>query len=159
MIEELIVFRRKAKENGVCQEGLSIFDEAKSKKELFDLASSIQGIEFICMAKQKDFLPKNGFIKGFFSNFINQPYENKSKNYNTGIYIGNKISMIMDSNISCFIDCSATIKIPTYITCYIYACGNSHIKIEGKGSAVVVAYGDSVTIDNHSLKTKIKRVS
>lgn len=158
MTDELLVFKKKAEKNGMCDKGISAFDSAKSKKDLFDAASTIQGIEFLCQAKKEGWMLDNHFIKRFFSGFINQPYHNELDDCNSGIYVGSKMAISMLENVSCFIDCDIIIKLPRYVHCYIYVCGKSKVRVEGLGSAVILTYGEDVVVENKSLKSKIKKI-
>ena len=139
---DLKQFRSNASVNGICDEYAILWDNSGSKKHLVDLAFSMKGIDYICDAIAKGWGISPQYICNKFGAYINGKYLYDNK-YTSTLYCMYNGDIECDTTALTLIDCKVVVTIPEYHICEIYATGNTEIRLKGKGSVVVIAYGDA----------------
>jgi hypothetical protein len=150
---DLSSFRKNASERGICSEKASIWDKCTNKKDLMDLALSAQGMDYICDSIAKGWGISPSYIAERFKGFNNGRYVYYSPTgYKTAMYCGYRGMFLCELTALMVIDSEMDITIPDYHICEIYAVGNTHLRLHGKGRCRVLVYGDddSVKIDADS---------
>ena len=104
--------------NLICEKYKDDVSNAKSKKELFDIACCIDGAEFLAEKAQKG----NGLpvetMEAEFKNFINGKYkavykdENGKQLYTSCMYIGNENPIVVDTTVTVLFGCKCVVEVP-----------------------------------------------
>ena len=154
-------FRANADKEGICEKYALLWDEAKSKKQLMDIALSASGADFLCDAIAKGWgLSSNEIIKKF-GRYINGVYTHEATSgYTSVLYCKYYGSIEADDTLIILVDCDVTINVPDWAVCSIYATGFTNISIVGGGRVRLIAYGSpaDVTVESISKECRFKRI-
>ena len=154
-------FRANAEREGICENYALLWDKAGSKKQLMDIALSAQGADFLCDSIAKGWGLSSDEIVSRFKRYINGAYTYEAPSgYTSVLYCQYYGPIEAEDTLVVLIDCDATISVPEWAVCSIYATGFTNISIVGSGRVRLVAYGDpsSVTVESVSEDCKFKRV-
>lgn len=134
-------------ENLICEKYKDSVCDAKSKKELFDIACCIDGAEFLAEKAQKG----NGLpvetMEAEFKNFINGRYkavykdEDGKQLYTSCMYIGIDNSIVVDTTVTVLFGCKCTVEIPY-----------------NKVAILVLGYGSDILINNNAENRLVRGV-
>ena len=154
-------FRANANKEGICEKYALLWDEAKSKKQLMDVALSASGADFICDAIAKGWGLSSEEIIRRFGRYINGVYTYEAASgYTSVLYCKYYGSIEADDTLIILIDCDVTINVPDWAVCSIYATGFTNVSIVGGGRVKFVSYGDqaNVTVESVSENCRFRRV-
>lgn len=137
--------QKDAIEHNVCSEYLKKWQNAKSKKQLVDIALSSQGCIFMCTSIEQGWGIESDYLRKNFEPFINRKYVMEDK-YSSCMYVKNKGVVVVDTTLLLIIDSDMTVSVPKNMITKLYVCGDSKVKVKGTGRVIVVRYGDSVNV-------------
>jgi hypothetical protein len=117
------------------------WDKAKSKKQLFDLACNIRGLQYIAESIYNGWGLTSNYIEKEFGQFLNGRCVFDKDGYTSAIYcrtndFENEFTVVLVIDSHCEIEVNRL--------CEIYLC-NSAVKITGTSNCVVYAYNSEVT--------------
>lgn len=138
---DLEQFKANAQSHGIC-EMLEDWNNAKSKKQLMDVALSIRGIEYLAIAIAQGWGISPEVIVRDFPMFINGKYIRNDK-YTSAIYCRPPEDKIeITTTAALIIGYDGIVTIPKNHICELYLC-QSKVQIQGEGKGVAYKY-DSV---------------
>lgn len=156
----LEIFLAEASKRGaICEKYEGLLESASSAKDYFDAACSVQGIEMVCGSVRDGWFMDSGSVFSVFGRMINGKYRHSGLAYTSSLYYGYRGAALMDVTCVCVIDSAMTVVVPERRRAVLYACGFTSLRVTGKGSAKVFAYGDVRVDGDSSLKSfeKIER--
>ena len=154
-------FRANAEREGICESYALLWDKAGSKKQLMDIALSAQGADFLCDAIAKGWGLSTQEIVARFKRYINGVYTYEAPSgYTSVLYCKYYGAIDAEDTLVVLIDCDATINVPDWAVCSIYATGFTNLSIVGGGRVRLIAYGDpaNVTVESVSETCRFKRI-
>ena len=152
-------FRANAEKEGICENYALLWDKAGSKKQLMDIALSAQGADYLCYSIAKGWGLSSNEIISRFNRYINGAYTYEAPSgYTSVLYCKYYGAIDAEDTLVILIDCDATISVPDWAICSIYATGITNVSIIGGGRVRLIAYGDpaNVTIESVSEDCRLK---
>lgn len=145
-------FKSYAKANGICSM-LNDWENAKSKKQLMDIALSINGIAYLSMAIAEGWGISPSVIEEEFAPFLNGRYKRYADGYSSSVYCGYKGDTIqLDTTVTLVIGFNGTIIPP--IIGELYLC-DSNVRLQGDGAVVAYLYNSSI-VSSDKCEVRIK---
>lgn len=135
-------FKDNAKKHGIC-DMLKDWENARSKKQLMDVALSIRGIEYLCNAIAQGWGISPEVIAEEFAPFNNGRYVRDKDGYTSCMYCRPEEDIHVTTTAALIIDCKKEIIIDKPV-CEIYLV-DSKVKITGEGRAKVYLYNSEIT--------------
>ena len=138
----LQAFRDAAKSRNLCEKYSEMWDNCKSKKQLFDLATDSNGIPYICEAMVEGWGVTPDFISEKFKTFINGRYISQHNGYTSAMYVEKFFiePLVVSTTNVIVMACEGVIEIPENIVCNLFIV-NSNVVIRGLGECYVKKYG------------------
>lgn len=158
---DLEQFRENAKKERICDRYAELWDSAKSKKSLMDLAMSVQGADFLCDGIVKGWGISTEEIMRRFGKYINGRYVYEGEGgYSSVMYCGYEGSIDVESTLVVLIDSDVVLFVPDWHVCDVYASGEVSLSIVGGGRVRLIAYGDAgdVVVDSIDGGCRFRRV-
>lgn len=153
MANEILRLKRLALERNICAKYKRWWAGVTSRKGLFDMSMSVQGIEFIADSiafgwgtLDREYITEN------FAEFINGKYISRQDGYTSEMYVGEQSKAITPrSTLLVLVGVTKTvINLDEYSVCTIYVCGGCDIEINNKGYLKLVRYGENTVITRSS---------
>lgn len=135
-------FKANAKQNGICDEYIEIWDKCISKKDIVDMGFGVKAIDYLCDAISKGWGLSPQVISEKFAPYINGKYTLDNGLYTSQMYCRYGGDITCETTLLTLIECKVRVVIPETHSCYIYACGECTIDISGGGEVIVVTYGE-----------------
>lgn len=161
LMVDLEKFRENARKEGMCDRYAVLWDGAGSKKQLMDLALSVQGADFLCAGIAKGWGISSDEIVKRFGRYINGVYTYEdTSGYTSVMYCKYYGEIVVDDTMLVLIDCDATVVVPDWGVVDIYATGFTNLSIVGGGRVRLIAYGDKgdVTVESVDEACRFKRI-
>lgn len=137
-------FRENARKEVICDRYAVLWDSAKSKKSLMDLAMSVQGLDFVCDGVAKGWGISVGEIVKRFGRYINGKYVYEDgSGYSSVMYCGFEGSVDVETTLVALVDCDVVLFVPDWHVCDVYATGRVRMSVVGGGRVRLIAYGDA----------------
>ena len=140
----LQAFREAAKSRNLCEKYSELWDNCKSKKQLFDLATDSNGIPYICEAMVEGWGVTPDFISEKFKTFINGRYISQHNGYTSAMYVEKFFieHLVVSTTNVIVMACEGAIEIPENIVCNLFIV-NSDVMVSGSGVCYVKTYGEN----------------
>lgn len=140
----LRAFREAAKSRNLCEKYSEMWDNCKSKKQLFDLATDSNGIPYICEAMVDGWGVTPEFISENFKTFINGRYTSQHHGYTSAMYIERFFiePLVAKTTNLVIIACEGVVNIPEDVVCNLFIV-NSDVVLSGSGVCYVKTYGEN----------------
>ena len=140
----LQAFREAAKSRNLCDKYSEMWDNCKSKKQLFDLATDSNGIPYICEAMVEGWGVTPDFISEKFKTFVNGRYISQHNGYTSAMYVEKFFiePLVVKTTNLVVIACEGVIEVPENTVCNLFVV-ESDVSVIGNGVCYVKAYGDS----------------
>lgn len=161
LMVDLEKFRENARREGICDRYAALWDGCGSKRGLMDLALSSQGADFLCDGIAKGWGISADEIVKRFGRYINGVYTYEdASGYSSVMYCRYYGEIVVDDTMLVLIDCDATVVVPDWAVCDIYATGFTNLSIVGGGRVRLIAYGDKsdVTVESVDEACRFKRI-
>ena len=158
---DLEQFRMNATKEGICDRYAELWDDAKSKRKLMDLALSVQGADFLCDGISKGWGISTDELVRRFGRYLNGSYVYEdSSGYSSMMYCNFVGSIDVETTLLLLIDSDVVLSVPDYMVVDVYASGETNLSIVGGGRVRLVAYGDvsDVTVDSVDECCRFKRI-
>ncbi len=158
---DLQQFRANAEREGICEKYALLWDKAGSKKQLMDIAMTAQGADFLCDSIAKGWGISSDEITSRFKKYLNGVYTHEDPmGYSSVLYCKYYGAIDAEDTLVILIDCDATISVPDWAVCDIYATGLTNLSIIGGGRVRLIAYGNQadVTVESVSESCKFRRI-
>ena len=138
----LQAFREAANSRNLCDKYSELWDNCKSKKQLFDLATDSNGIPYICESMVEGWGITPDFISEKFKTFINGRYISQHNGYTSAMYVEKFFiePLVVSTTNVIVMACEGVIEIPENIVCNLFIV-NSNVVIRGLGECYVKKYG------------------
>lgn len=146
-MDNILKFKQKARELGLCDEYLKKWDEAKSKKGLLKIALDANGADFLCdsVAFKWGLKPKE--IESEFASLINGKYVCKYKEgYTSELYVNYKGEINLRTDILVIIGGSVDLTAPDFMCSKIYLAGKCSFRMPATCKQQIITYGRAVLI-------------
>lgn len=138
----------------MCQQYDEKWQESMSKKQLFDMAVSVQGSDTLCQSIAEGWGLQPEFISDKFRAYINDRYLSEQDGYTSKMYCGHDADMVVEATLNVIINSCGNVFVPRNHVCEIRLV-NSNIKILGDGYCNVIKYGDcQLECDNARIHIK-----
>lgn len=149
----LQAFREAAKSRNLCEKYSELWDNCKSKKQLFDLATDSNGIPYICEAMVEGWGVTPEFISKNFKTFINGRYISQHNGYTSAMYVEKFFIEPLEANTTNLIvmACEGVIEIPENVVCNL-SIVNSDVVVSGSGVCYVKEYGSNEIKYNDTIR-------
>ncbi len=121
---------------GLCGEYKDKWANAATPKDLVDIASDINGADFLCASAAKGWGLSKEFLLNNFRGFINGEYTSRhgdGAGYTSEIYIGHNGNITARATIIIVLYSNATVYIPKNHVCRIFAACNTNIDVQCDG--------------------------
>ena len=140
----LQAFREAAKSRNLCEKYSEMWDNCKSKKQLFDLATDSNGIPYICEAMVDGWGVTPEFISENFKTFINGRYTSQHHGYTSAMYVERFFiePLVAKTTNLVIIACEGVVNIPEDVVCNL-SIVNSNVVVSGSGVCYVKTYGEN----------------
>lgn len=146
--------QRDAIEHNICSEYLKKWENAKTKRQLMDIALSAQGSIFMCTSIQQGWGIESSWLRKNFEPYLNHRYIMEDA-YSSCMYVSNKGIAVADTTMILLIDSDMTINVPQNMITKVLVCGKSKVKVNGTGRVIVVRYGEHIDVEfGDNLKSK-----
>lgn len=152
-------YKDRAKLHNVCDDYYKKWNACRSKRDVMDVALSVQGIEYTAKAIADGWGVSSDYIVKHYSRFINGGYvSHNERGYSSRMYCcysGDAINV--DCTALFIIDSNCDVVIPDGHICEVFVTGRGRVRVRGNGRCVLVVYGDNFkyVIDNEE-KVKVK---
>ena len=148
-IEEI---RADCEAHEICKGYKEKWSSAKSRKELFDMGCSIQGMEFLVRCSDGGFGFTHDEICHIFRHYLNHEYvsvqyKGTEREYDGAIWCGFEEEAFVDVTCALFLGCSADVRIVPNHICHIFSDKASKLRIIAPESSTVVFHGNPVSVD------------
>ena len=149
----LQAFREAAKSRNLCEKYSEMWDNCKSKKQLFDLATDSNGIPYICEAMVEGWGVTPDFISDNFKTFINGRYISQHNGYTSAMYVEKFFiePLVAKTTNLVIIACEGVVNIPEDVVCNLFIV-NSDVVLSGSGVCYVKTYGENTIKDSETLR-------
>lgn len=154
-MDELATFKSRALRHGVCASYLDKWDAACSKKQIADMALSVQGAEYVCQSMAEGWGISPGYIANDFGSYINGRYKAANDGYTSRVYCKYNGKITVDATLIIIIDSIADIDVPPNAMCEVFCCGPCRLAISGGGRATFVCYGGDVALSGRCGRMKV----
>lgn len=134
-------FKIEAKKRGICGL-LDNWNAAKSKKQLMDIALSIQGIQYVAKSTSEGWGLDSDYICAEFAPFLNGCFVFDGDGYNSAVFCQCNDDISVNTTAVLIIDCHGTVCIDRSI-CELYIV-NSDVEIKGNGLGLAYLYNSTV---------------
>lgn len=158
---DLEQFRSNATREGICEDYSVLWDKAGSKKQLMDIALTVQGIDYLCYAIANGWGISPEEISTRFEKYINGAYTYEDESgYTSTMYCEYYGSIEAEETILMLVNSDVTVSVPDWHVCDIFATGITNISIIGGGKVRLIAYGNKadVTVESVSENCRYKRI-
>lgn len=148
---ELLAFKRKAIDLGLCALYKEIWNKCFSKADLMNMALDANGAEFMADSIAFDWGLSRDFLVHEFGDYINGKYQRSQDGYTGEMYVGASGVIKLKSTITLVAYCdNLQIDVPECSVGKIYVCGESKVRIDNKGDVEVYEYGrNKVDLNNN----------
>lgn len=156
-------FKENAIARGLCQEYTSMWNDEKSKRQLFELACDSNSVSYMTKALFEGWGLSPEYIADKFKSYINGKYICKYKNDKDNGYTSTMLckyeeeSFFVDTTLLCILESCTTIKIKPYHICKIYISGDSKINVElGENSrCYIYIYGGETLLTGDIINNRV----
>lgn len=134
--KSILELKRKALAMGLCGEYGEKWADAATQKELVDLASDINGADFLCSSVAKGWGLSKDFLLRNFGDYINGRYVSRhggTKGYTSEVFIGCDGEIRARATILIILYSNVTVYVPENHACRVFAAGNTNIAIQCDG--------------------------
>ena len=140
----LQAFREAAKSRNLCDKYSEMWDNCKSKKQLFDLATDSNGIPYICESIVEGWGVTPEFISENFKTFINGRYISQHNGYTSAIYVEMFFiePLVAKTTNVVIMACEGVVEIPENVVFNLFIV-NSNVVVSGSGVCYVKTYGEN----------------
>ena len=144
LMNMLQAFREAANSRNLCDKYSELWDNCKSKKQLFDLATDSNGIPYICESMVEGWGITPDFISEKFKTFINGRYISQHNGYTSAMYAEKFFiePLVVSTTNVIVMACEGAIEIPENIVCNLFIV-NSDVMVSGSGVCYVKTYGEN----------------
>ena len=144
LMNMLQAFREAANSRNLCDKYSELWDNCKSKKQLFDLATDSNGIPYICESMVEGWGITPDFISEKFKTFINGRYISQHNGYTSAMYVEKFFiePLVVSTTNVIVMACEGIIEIPENIVCNLFIV-NSDVMVSGSGVCYVKTYGEN----------------
>ena len=144
LMNMLQAFREAANSRNLCDKYSELWDNCKSKKQLFDLATDSNGIPYICESMVEGWGVTPEFISEKFKTFINGRYISQHNGYTSAMYVEKFFieHLVVSTTNVIVMACEGAIEIPENIVCNLFIV-NSDVMVSGSGVCYVKTYGEN----------------
>ncbi len=137
----------------ICAEYSAQVAACINKKQLFDVALSRQGAQYVCEQVAKGSIITPQVIETLFSSFLNGQYVRRGE-YSSAIYLKFKETIECNTDLLVLINCDVEVVLPPMVTATIFIVGCNRVKIESKQGVYVQCFGKQPDV----LQGNIKRL-
>lgn len=141
--KSILELKRKALAMGLCGDYKGMWDNSTTQRDLVDMATDINGADFLCASVAKGWGLTKDFLLSNFNGLINGDYVakcGKDNGYTSEIYIGHSGDITARTTILIVLYSDATIHVPINHVCRIFLAGNGEIHIVANGHCEIVDY-------------------
>ena len=141
----LQAFREAANSRNLCDKYSELWDNCKSKKQLFDLATDSNGIPYICESMVEGWGVTPEFISAKFKTFINGRYISQHNGYTSAMYVERFFiePLVAKTTNVVIMACEGVVEIPENVVCNLFIV-NSDVVLSGYGVCYVKTYGENI---------------
>ena len=149
----LQAFREAANSRNLCDKYSELWDNCKSKKQLFDLATDSNGIPYICESMVEGWGVTPEFISAKFKTFINGRYISQHNGYTSAMYVERFFiePLVAKTTNVVIMACEGVVEIPENVVCNLFIV-NSNVVVSGSGVCYVKEYGSNEIKYNDTLR-------
>ena len=146
-------FREAANSRNLCDKYSELWDNCKSKKQLFDLATDSNGIPYICKSMVEGWGVTPEFISEKFKTFVNGRYISQHNGYTSAMYVEKFFiePIVVSTTNVIVIACEGAIEVPENTVCNLFVV-ESDVAVLGNGVCYVKTYGDNTIKYDETLR-------
>lgn len=136
----IIELKRKALALNLCGTYKERWDRAETDKDLIDIATDINGADFMCAAAQNGWGLTEQILTTRFAPFINGRDKSFHNGYSSSMYCAYMSDIIVGTTILIVMYSSCKIIVPESSVCKLFLSKNTKIQIQNNGIAEVICY-------------------
>ena len=131
--------KEETKRRGLCEEYSRIWDAASTEDDIFSLACSVKGADYICSAIHNGYFLNKDELATLLHQYVNGKRTSKQKGYTTALYCEDS-HITANTTVIIAVYGKYNITIPEGHICQIFAAGNTKVTINAQGKAVLINY-------------------
>lgn len=139
----ILQLKEETKRRGLCEEYSKIWDAASTEDDIFSLACSVKGADYICSAIHNGYFLDKDELATLLHQYVNGKKISKQKGYTTVLYCEDS-NITASTTVIIAVYGKYNITIPEGHICQIFAAGNTELNINSQGKAVLINY-DRIT--------------
>lgn len=139
----ILQLKEETKRRGLCEEYSRIWDAASTEDDIFSLACSVKGADYICSAIHNGYFLARDELATLLQQYVNGKRTSKQKGYTTVLYCEDS-HITANTTVIIAVYGKYTITIPEGHICQIFTAGNTELNINSQGKAVLINY-DRIT--------------
>ena len=137
----VLEFKQKAFKMGICEEYRKQWQQATNKKDLADMAMSIQGADFLCASVVNQWGGTKEQMMFALYDFANGNYVRHNQGYTSELFLYYEGKITVKSTLYIVIGSEdVEIYVPRYRIANIYLAGCKNVKINCDGAVYIVNY-------------------
>ena len=139
----ILQLKEETKRRGLCEEYSRIWDAASTEDDIFSLACSVKGADYICSAIHNGYFLNKDELATLLHQYVNGKRTSKQKGYTTALYCEDS-HITANTTVIIAVYGKYNITSPEGHICQIFAAGNTKLTINSQGKAVLINY-DCIT--------------
>lgn len=148
----ILQLKEETKRRGLCEEYSRIWDAASTEDDIFSLACSVKGADYICSAIHNGYFLNRDELATLLYQYVNGKKTSKQKGYTSVLYCEDS-NITANTTVIIAVYGKYNIIIPEGHICQIFAAGNTELNINSQGKAVLINYDPITPITTGSIKT------
>lgn len=121
--------------HGICAEYGDRWNRARSRKELYDILCSMQGMEYVCGCLKEGYGPTAGELSREFGNFINGRFVSvqnpgTEREYDSCVWVSFHGRAEVGVTCAAFFGCTCEVCVIPWHVCHIYCDPSSRLSLD-----------------------------
>lgn len=155
--------RTECETHGICADYIDRWRSAKSRKELFDMGCSIQGMEFLVRCMDAGYGFSADEICSIFGAYLNYRYisvqhKETEREYDGAIWCRNTGPITAGVTCTAILCCNADVVIKPFHVCHLFVDRESCIKVICPATSIAIIHSDGSHIDTSQCEGRVKTV-
>lgn len=139
----ILQLRDETKRRGLCEEYAALWDNARTNGDIFNLACSVKGADYICSAIHNGYFLNKDELATLLQEYVNGRRISQQKGYTTALYCQDG-DITAKTTVIIAVYGSYSITVPEGHACQIFTAGNTELTVNAQGKAILINY-DSIT--------------
>lgn len=140
-VNNILELKRKSFGLGLCGKYKSAWDDVTDAKGLFDLAMSVDGVEYLADGIAFGWGLTKDYLLREFDGFINGKYVSRQNGYTSAMFVGGDGEVTVNTTVVLFVGHKGKIRVPRSTVSKIYLCDDCEVDLLCEGRCEAYLYG------------------